>query len=105
MELYDDIKIIAGDHNELIESMIPERIPSAEILMRKRGKQNNYYLKAGRLGIVYILLIAVFTSLSLFMIDSFRGKSEPLSNSPLNAGIFSSEAPGNMVSAFREAVR
>ena len=105
MELYDDIKKITGDHDELIESMIPERIPSAEMLMQKRGGQNKYYLKAGRLGIVYILLIAVFTSFSLFMIDSFRGKSEPLSNSPLNAGIFSSDTPGNMVSAFREAVK
>ena len=105
MELYDDIKKVAENHNELIESMIPERIPSADLLMQKRGDQHKYYLKAGRLGIAYLILIAVFTSFSLFMIGSFRGGSEFVSNSGLNAGIFSSDTPGNMVSAFREIVK
>lgn len=105
MELYDDIKKIAGDHNELIESLIPAGVPSTEMLMQKRGDRNKYYLKAARLGFVYILLIAVFTSLSLFMVDSFRPKTELIPNYPLNAGIFSSDTPGSIVSAFRESVK
>ena len=106
MDIFDDdMKNITGDHNALIESLIPERIPSAGILMEKRRDHNNYFLKAGRLGLAYILLVVVFTSFSLFIVNSSGRIGDPDSNAILNAGIFSTENPGNLVSAFRETVK
>lgn len=101
----DDIKNVARDHNALIESFIPETIPSAEILMEKRRDHNNYFLKAGRLGLAYILLIVAFTSFSLFIVNSSGRTGDPDSNAIMNAGIFSSGNPGSLVSAFRETVK
>ncbi|MCK5004602.1 MAG: hypothetical protein KAS21_05915 [Candidatus Aminicenantes bacterium] len=101
----DDMKNIIGDHNALIESVIPETIPSAGILMEKRKDRNKYYFKAGRLGLAYILLFVVFTSFSLFIVNSSGSSRDPDSNAILNAGIFSSENPGSLVSAFRETVK
>ena len=106
MDIFDDdMKNVTRDHNALIESLIPETIPSAEILMEKRQDRNKYYFKAGRLGIVYILLIVVFTSFSLFIVNSSGSTRGPDSDAILNAGIFSSANPGNLVSAFRETVK
>ena len=105
MDISDDIKNITEDHNELIESLIPDRVPSAELLMQKRGDKGKYYLKAGRLGFIYLLLIVTFTSFSFFMIDTLSGKRETSVNLIPNAGIFSADTPGSMVSAFREIIK
>ncbi len=106
MDIFDDdMKNITRDHNALIESLIPEMIPSAGILVEKRRENNKFALKAGRLGIVYILLVVIFTSFSLFIVNSSRSTRDLDPNLILNAKIFSVESPGSLVAAFRETVK
>ncbi len=105
MDISVDLKNLAHDHNLMIENTIPDRIPSADLLMHKRGGRNKYFLKGARLGVIYLLLIVVFTSFSLFMKDALRGNRGFSQNLDLNAGIFSANTPGSIVSAFRETVK
>ncbi len=105
MEIKEKIINISDNYNELIEGLLPGSIPPASRLMKKRESRERFYLKAGRLGMAYTLLIIVFASLSLFFINSVKSDEVPGREQILNAGIFSVDSPGTIVSAFREAVR
>ena len=106
MHINEDIKKISDEYIELVENLIPQSVlHPVSRLIKKRVHQDHFYLKAGRLGIAYTLLIVVFALFSMFMIDSLKGDPLHGRHPIINAGIFSSDHPGSLVSAFREVVR
>lgn len=105
MDINEKITNISDDYNELIEGLVPGSIPPASRLMKKRETRERFYLKTGRLGMAYTLLIIVFTFLSIILINSVKSDEVPGREQILNAAVFSVDSPGTIVSAFRETVR
>ncbi len=105
MEFNEELRTISEDYNNLIEDLVPHSIPPSSLLMQKRVSGERFYLKVGRLGMAYLLLIFVFASASMFLINTFKTDEIPRRDQLLNAAVFSVESPGSIVTAFREAVR
>ena len=104
MDFNNELTKISDDYNELIEELIPRSVPPASRLMKKRENRESFFLKAGRLGIAYVFLIAVFASISLLMINSLGSDKSPKKSQLVNVEIFSTDHPGSLVTAFRQVI-
>ena len=105
MEINEELKNISDDYNDLIESLLPGSIPPASRLMKKRETKERLYLKAGRLGMAYALLVIVFAFASILLLDSIRSDKLIKNDLSLDASIFSTDNPNSLISAFREVTK
>ncbi len=105
MEINEEVRNISDEYNKLIEGLVPGSIPPASRLMKKRESREKFYLKAGRLGMAYTLLIIVFAIASFLLINSIKSDKLLKNDPPLNASIFSTDNPNSFVSAFREVTK
>jgi len=105
MDINEELRNVSDEYNRLIEGLVPGSIPPASRMMKKRESRERFYLKAGRLGMAYTLLIIVFAFASFLLVNSIRSNELLKNDPPLNASIFSADNPNSFVSAFREVTK
>jgi len=102
MDFNKEIQKIIEGYGERLEELVPDRIPPTSRFLVKREEKSPLLLRAGRLGVAWMAIVALFAWLSLVAVRTMSPKKTADPVPVLNAAVFAADHPGSVVSAFRE---
>jgi len=105
MDANKEILRVTERYNQRLEELVPGNIPAVSHLMIKRRDGAPLLRRAGRLGMAWMLLIAIFAYLSLVAVRSLGKENTSVPAPVLNAALFTADHPGSLVTAFREVTK